>query len=131
MGAELKKILYVEDEPDIRDIAKLVLEKVGGYEVLAVEGGHEALDKIFEFNPDMVLLDAMMPEMDGPTTFKEIRKIPVYKKTPIAFLTAKLMESDIASFLELGAIGVIAKPFDPMTLSNQVSDLWSEAKVSN
>jgi CheY-like chemotaxis protein len=127
MDRPLKKILYVEDEPDIRDIATLVLENVGDFQVRAVEGGYAALDIIDEFNPDMVLLDAMMPGMDGPTTFVEIRKKDAFKEIPIAFLTAKLMDSDIASFLELGAIGVIAKPFDPMTLSDQVSELWDKA----
>ncbi|GGF51004.1 response regulator [Terasakiella brassicae] len=127
MNKPLKKVLYVEDEPDIRDIATLVLENVGDLEVCAVEGGQLALDIIDEFQPDMVLLDAMMPGMDGPTTFVEIRKMKGFKDIPIAFLTAKLMDSDIATFLDLGAIGVIAKPFDPMTLSDQVRELWDRA----
>ncbi|WP_417821013.1 response regulator [Terasakiella sp.] len=127
MNKPLKKILYVEDEPDIRDIATLVLENVGDFEVCAVEGGQLALDIIDEFQPDMVLLDAMMPGMDGPTTFVEIRKMKGFQDIPIAFLTAKLMDSDIATFLDLGAIGVIAKPFDPMTLSDQVRELWDRA----
>ena len=126
MSVQLKKILYVEDEPDIREIAKLVLENVGGFEVLAADGGEEALKAIDVFSPDMILLDAMMPGMDGPTTYQEIRKIDTYKETPIAFLTAKLLESDIDAFLGLGAIGVIGKPFDPMSLSEQVKDLWEK-----
>jgi len=127
MNKPLNKILYVEDEPDIRDIATLVLENVGDFDVCAVEGGQLALDMIDEFQPDMVLLDAMMPGMDGPTTFVEIRKKKGFENIPIAFLTAKLMDSDIATFLDLGAIGVIAKPFDPMTLSDQVRELWDRA----
>lgn len=127
MDETLQKILYVEDEPDIREIAKLVLENVGGFDVEVVDGGQSALDMIEGFKPDMVLLDAMMPGMDGPTTFKEIRKRKSFAKTPIAFLTAKLMDKDIAAFLDLGAVGVIAKPFDPMTLSDQVRELWDKA----
>lgn len=127
MDTQLKKIMYVEDEPDIRDIAKLVLENVGGFEVMVVDGGHKALAAIGEFQPDMVLLDAMMPDMDGPTTYQEIRKLDDFQDIPIAFLTAKLLEKDIAGFLDLGAIGVIAKPFDPMTLSEQVNELWQKA----
>ncbi len=127
MSNQLRKIMYVEDEPDIRDIAKLVLENVGGFEVCVVEGGQQALDTIASFCPDMVLLDAMMPGMDGPATYGEIRKLDDFKNTPVAFLTAKLMESDIASFLEMGAVGVIAKPFDPMKLSEQVNELWEKA----
>lgn len=119
--------MYVEDEPDIRDIAKLVLENVGGFEVCVVEGGQQALDTIESFCPDMILLDAMMPGMDGPATYAEIRKTDTFKETPIAFLTAKLMENDIAAFLAMGAVGVIAKPFDPMTLSEQVKELWEKA----
>ncbi len=126
MAEELKKILYVEDEPDIRDIAKLVLENVGGFEVAVVDGGQEALDMVEGFGPDMILLDAMMPGMDGPTTFQELRKLDATKRTPIAFLTAKLMESDVAAFLEMGAVGVIGKPFDPMSLSEQVKELWTK-----
>lgn len=128
MSNTLSKILYVEDEPDIRDIAKLVLENVGGFEVCVANGGQEALGLIERFAPDMILLDSMMPGMDGPSTFAEIRKIDNFKNTPVAFLTAKLMESDISSFLSMGAIGVIAKPFDPMTLSNQVRELWDKAE---
>ena len=126
MSKKLSKILYVEDEPDIRDIAKLVLENVGSFEVEVAEGGHKALELLEVYKPDMILLDAMMPGMDGPTTFGEIRKLDDFKTIPIAFLTAKLMESDIAMFLELGAIGVIAKPFDPMSLSEQVLELWEK-----
>ena len=126
MTKELKKILYIEDEPDIRDIAKLVLENVGGFEVAVAEGGQEALDMVEGFSPDMILLDAMMPGMDGPTTFQELRKLDTTRETPIAFLTAKLMEGDVAGFLEMGAVGVIAKPFDPMSLSDQVKELWAK-----
>lgn len=122
----LKKILYVEDEPDIRNIAQLVLENVGGFEVIVASGGEEALTLLETFLPDMILLDAMMPGMDGLATFAKIREIEKTHKTPIAFLTAKLMENDISSFLSAGAIGVIAKPFDPMTLSNQVKELWDK-----
>ncbi len=127
MDKTLKKILYVEDEPDIRDIATLVLENVGGFEVKAVENGKVALEMIESYSPDLVLLDAMMPEMDGPTTLKEIRKKEACRDIPIAFLTAKLMDSDIKAFLKLGAIGVIAKPFDAMSLSEQVLELWEKA----
>lgn len=126
MEKTLNKIMYVEDEPDIRDIAKLVLQNVGGFDVCVVPGGQEALEIIDEYAPDLILLDAMMPGMDGPATFAEIRKLDSFKNTPIAFLTAKLMENDISAFLELGAVGVIAKPFDPMSLSEQVKELWEK-----
>ena len=123
----LTTIMYVEDEPDIRDIAKLVLENVGGFQVVTAESGQVALDLIEGAQPDLILLDAMMPGMDGKETFKAIRGLPDYEETPIAFLTAKLMEKDVENFMELGAIGVIAKPFDPMSLSEQVLELWAKA----
>lgn len=126
---ELRKIVYVEDEPDIQVIAKLALETLGGFEVTICSSGPEALESIPKLNPDMVLLDVMMPQMDGPTTLKEIRKIESCAGIPVAFMTAKVQSAKISEFLEIGAIGVISKPFDPMTLAQQVRDLW-ETKVN-
>ncbi|GMR21338.1 MAG: response regulator [Gammaproteobacteria bacterium] len=126
MGRPLKRILYVEDEPDIQAIAKLTLENIGQYDVKLCSSGNEALASIKGFEPDLVLLDVMMPEMDGPTTLKELRKLPEGKNLPIIFMTAKVQPSEVEHYKDLGAIGVIAKPFDPMTLSNTVNQLWQE-----
>ncbi len=124
--AELNKVLYVEDEPDIQAIARLALESVGGFEVFICSSGIEALEKAPGINPDMILLDVMMPGLDGPETLKKMREIDVLKDTPVVFLTAKAMASEVDRFLEAGALQVIAKPFDPMTLSDQLREIWKK-----
>jgi len=125
-ATELTSILYVEDEPDIRTVAKMALEMTGGFEVHLCSSGEEALESLAGFTPDLVLLDVMMPGMDGPTTLAELRKHPKGASVPVIFLTAKSQASEISAYRDAGAIGVIAKPFDPMTLASQVSELWSQ-----
>jgi len=122
---ELKRIFYVEDEPDIMAVAQLVLQDVGGFELGTACSGTEALKKVQAFNPDLIVLDVMMPGMDGPTTLQEIRKLDGLQVTPIFFMTAKVQPKEIEYYKELGAIDVIPKPFDPMTLSDQIKDIWS------
>ena len=124
MADELKKILYVEDEPDIQKVAKLALEHVGGFDVMVCGSGSEAIKNGPGFEPDMILLDVMMPGMDGPATLEALRKIDVLSKTPAVFLTAKVLPTEIERYKSLGALDVIAKPFDPMTLSDQVRAVW-------
>lgn len=126
----LTKILYVEDDLDIQCVAKIALEIVGGLTLLSCNSGKEALSPATEeFAPDLMLLDVMMPEMDGPTTLKNLREIPSLKNTPVIFMTAKVQTSEVAFYKSLGAIGVIAKPFDPMQLAEQVRQLWSESVI--
>jgi len=120
----LERILYVEDEPDIQAVAKLALEMVGGYKVLICSGGQEALDKVGDYAPDLILLDVMMPGMDGPTTLKNLRANPATVMIPVIFLTAKVQPPEVAHYQALGALNVIAKPFDPMTLAAQVRQIW-------
>ena len=126
MGS-LQRVLYVEDEPDIRTVARLALEMVGGMQVKICSSGEEALLEAVAFAPDMILLDVMMPGMDGPTTLLNLRKLPELKKVPIAFMTAKVQAAEVAQYRALGAKGVIPKPFDPMTLATQVRALWEES----
>jgi CheY-like chemotaxis protein len=120
----LKRILHVEDEPDIRAIAKLTLEALGGYEVVSCESGAEALVRAPEFKPDLVLLDVMMPGMDGPMTLTELRKLPSCSNVAVVFMTAKAQPGEVAKFRSLGAVDVITKPFDPLTLCQQIGALW-------
>jgi two-component system, OmpR family, response regulator len=127
MGKELKRILYVEDEPSIRTIAITVLEAVGGFTVIACGSGKQALEAAPSANADLILLDVMMPEMDGPATMAALRRIPQTGETPVIFMTAKVQASEIQHYKSLGAIDVIAKPFDPMTLSAQISEIWQRA----
>lgn len=120
----LSKVMYVEDEPDIQAVAKLALEMVGGYTVKICSSGDEALREAVAFAPDMILLDVMMPGMDGPTTLKALRELPDLANTPVAFMTAKVQPQEVAQYKALGALDVIAKPFDPMNLANQVRAIW-------
>jgi len=122
---ELSKILYVEDEPDIAQVARLALETVGGFTIEACENGKIALEKGPAFKPDLVLMDVMMPEMDGPTALKEMQSMPEMKDVPVIFMTAKVQPVEIAEYKALGAVDVIPKPFDPMTLAEQVKQVWS------
>lgn len=120
----LNKILYAEDEPDIRAVAQLSLETVGGFELKLCESGEDALEEVAAFGPDLILLDVMMPRMDGPTTLTHLRDMPEFADTPIVFFTAKAMPGEIERFKELGALDVISKPFDPMKLPDQVREIW-------
>lgn len=123
----LNNILYVEDDQDIQSVAQIALEVVGNLQLKTCSSGVEALAAIEEgFIPDLLLLDVMMPTMDGPTTLAGLRKLPATLNTPVIFMTAKVQSSELEYYQSLGAIGVIAKPFDPMELSSQVRELWEK-----
>ncbi|BAZ12091.1 two-component response regulator [Calothrix sp. NIES-4071] len=117
-----KRILIIDDEDDIREVAQLTLEAVGGFEVFTAESGSEGLVKAQAEQPDAILLDVMMPEMDGITTFKNLQANPVTSNIPVILLTAKVQASDQRRFAELGITGMVAKPFDPMTLTEKVAE---------
>jgi CheY-like chemotaxis protein len=131
MNKTLQRVLYVEDDADIRTIALLALETVGALEVKACASGAEALEAAKEFEPDLLLLDVMMPGMDGPTTLAGLRKLPGTEKVPVVFMTAKVQASEVAHYQSLGAVGVITKPFDPMTLASQVDELWRRSRADH
>lgn len=124
MPKPLKTILYVEDEADIRTIAKMALEAVGGFKVHACGSGNEALAAAPNAAADLILLDVMMPGLDGPSTLKSLREIPATASTPVIFMTAKVQPAEIAQYKGLGALDVIAKPFDPMGVSNEIRRIW-------
>jgi CheY-like chemotaxis protein len=124
MAEKLTRILYVEDEPDIQVVARLALEAVGGFTVEVCSSGREALEKFAAFRPQLVLLDVMMPDMDGPTTLGKLRELPDFGATPVIFMTAKVQPQEVASYKQLGAKDVIAKPFDPMSLASTVKGIW-------
>jgi two-component system OmpR family response regulator len=111
---ELKRVLYVEDEDDIRTVATMALEALGGLEIVGCGSGKEALALAPGARADLLLLDVMMPGLDGPAT-------------PVIFMTAKVQASEIEQYRSLGALDVIAKPFDPMTLAEQVKAIWQKA----
>ncbi|HEX2612661.1 MAG TPA: response regulator [Fibrobacteria bacterium] len=124
----LGHILCVDDEEDILQVAKLSLEAVGGFQVSLCRGSGEAVARAESLRPDLILLDVMMPEMDGPATLLKLRENPVTSPVPVAFMTAKAQPAEIRRYLGLGAIGVISKPFDPMTLSAEIRALWEKQR---
>ncbi len=124
MADELTRILYVEDEPDIQMVARLALEALGGFTVEICSSGDEALKRATGFQPQLFLLDVMMPGMDGPSTLRMLRTQPQFANTPVIFMTAKVQPNEIADYKALGAEDVISKPFDPMTLASRVKEIW-------
>ncbi|ACE85769.1 response regulator [Cellvibrio japonicus] len=128
MSKPLERILYVEDDPDIQAIALMVLDSISGFTVEPCSSGSEALEKAEAFGPDLILLDVMMPGMDGPETLRALRQFPSLQPVPVVFMTAKVQPQEVREYLNLGASGVIAKPFDPMTLSQQLIDIWAHAR---
>ena len=121
---ELLKIMYVDDEADIRTIVQFALEDEEDFELRICASGQEALSTVGGYQPDLVLLDVMMPGMDGPTTLQRLHEQPNLERLPIVFVTAKVQPQEVAHFKAIGAIDVIAKPFDPMSLADQVRDIW-------
>ena len=124
----LRRILFVEDDPDIQTVAKMALEAIGGFHVLACGSGLEALARLGEFAPDLVLLDVMMPGMDGPATLAALREIPNGRDLPVVFMTSRVQVQEVAAYREMGAADVIPKPFDPMALSEQVQSVWDSLR---
>ncbi|MDV3502232.1 response regulator [Marinobacter sp. M-5] len=125
-GAQLQRIMLVEDEEDIRAVAELALEAVGGFTLQACGSGASALENLDAFNPQLILLDVMMPQMDGPSTLRAIRERPEFRNTPAIFMTAKVQPEEVREYLAQGAVDVIPKPFDPMTLSEKIRDIWKK-----
>lgn len=127
MKSEPERILLVEDDTDIQVVGQLALEAVGGFTVEVCSSGQEALDRVGAFAPDLILLDVMMPGMDGQTTLAHLRQDTATANIPVIFMTAKVQPAEIKSYQALGAMNVIAKPFDPMTLSETIRALWQAA----
>lgn len=120
----LRTVLYIEDEADIQAVARLALEAIGGFVVDTCGSGSEGVARALASPPDLILLDVMMPEMDGPATLRALRQQPKLADVPVVFMTAKVQPQEISHYRALGAIDVIAKPFDPMTLADQVRKIW-------
>lgn len=125
----LERILYAEDDEDIQQIALLALETVGGFTVKTCKNGLEVLDAIEQFHPQLLLLDVMMPHMDGPKAYEKIREIEKFKHTPVIFMTAKVQDEEVKKYLAMGAVDVIAKPFNPMNLADQVMNIWEKSQA--
>ena len=116
------RILIIDDEDDIREVASLSLQTIAGWDVIVANSGAQGIARASEQQPDAILLDVMMPGMDGPTTFRELRKNPSTASIPVLLLTAKVQGSDQRRFADLGVNAVLFKPFDPLTLSSQIAN---------
>lgn len=124
MTPSLTRILMIEDDPDIQVVARLALETVGRFTLATCSSGQEALETATSFAANLIMLDVMMPGMDGPSTLQALRTMPQVARTPVIFMTAKAQRHEVEYYLALGALGVITKPFDPMELSATITSLW-------
>lgn len=121
MSDPKKRILIVDDEDDIREVAQVSLELVGQYEVTTAASGRAGVQRARTEQPDAILLDVMMPDLDGPGTLAELRADPATRDIPVVFLTAKTQQADRARLADLGAAGILVKPFDPMKLPGEIA----------
>jgi CheY-like chemotaxis protein len=116
-----RRILIIDNEPHIQEVAQICLETVAGWQVFTAGSGQEGLLKAVTEKPDAILLDVMMPDMDGPTTFQKLQEDDATREIPVIFLTAKVQSSDLQRYANLGLKAVIAKPFDPIKLAEQIA----------
>ena len=121
----ISKVLLVDDEPHIRRIGELSLKGVGKWTAVLASNGMDALAIAERENPDLILLDVMMPGMDGPATLQQLRACEATARIPVIFMTAKVQKHEIDKYLAAGAVGVIPKPFDPMALPAQILQILS------
>jgi len=124
---DLKRILYAEDEPDVQTVVEIIIQSMSDYEIKICDNGKLLLDCVEDYEPDLILLDVMMPEMDGPTTFKNLQLNEKTKNIPVIFMTAKAQVHEVLLFQETGVIGVITKPFDPIVLCSDIQKIWKES----
>lgn len=124
-----KKILLIDDEDAIIEVTRVTLETLAGWTVITAASGPEGVARAQTEQPDAILLDVMMPEMDGPCTLKELKADPQTQNLPVIFLTAKVQAADIRRYQELGAQGAIAKPYDPLRLACEIESVlgWAAA----
>lgn len=124
----LGTILLVEDDPDIQELAVMALESVGGFTVYACDNGRMVVREAQRVSPDLIILDWMMPGFDGGQTLDALREDPATKSIPVIFMTAKVRADEVERMRSLGALDVIAKPFDPMSLPDQIREIWARTR---
>lgn len=129
--SELTKIMLVEDDPDIALLAQVALEEFGGIGFVHFDNGANALAALPEERPDLLILDYRMPGMNGAEVLAEVRKTDVGRDLPVIFMTASLMPKHVERLRELGALEVLAKPFDPLTLAEKIRSIWTEHHQPN
>jgi CheY-like chemotaxis protein len=130
MATTLKRITYVEDEPDIRSLTEFALTKLGGFSLDVCGSGPEAIERTPDFHPDLIVLDVMMPGMDGIETFNRLHSIPGLADTPVVFMTARAMKHETDRYRACGAADVIEKPFDPLSLPDRLEAIWQQANAT-
>ena len=123
---DIKQVLLVDDDMNIRTLAQMGLEGLTDWKVELAASGAEAISKATELKPDLIILDVMMPGMDGPTTLSELRKVESLKGVPVIFMTAKAQTHEVELYQKMGAKGIITKPFDPMTLPDDIQGILSK-----
>lgn len=123
---EIRRIFLVDDDPDIREVVGMSLTHVGGWEVSLAASGADAIEMASRIDPDVILLDVMMPDMDGPSTFRRLREIEKFADIPIIFITAKVQKQEVERYFAIGACGCISKPFDPMTLPREIREITKD-----
>lgn len=131
MKRALSHVAYVDDDQDILCIAEIGLQVAGSLNAHLIHGPEMALEQLARAEPDVILLDVMMPGTDGPTLLQQIHRHPLLAKTPVIFMTARVQPKEVAHYMALGAIGVISKPFDVMTLADDVRNIWNEWNEGN
>ncbi len=124
---ELKRIVFVEDDPDVSELIDIALNTIGGMSAVGFSCGHTAIIEAAGHAPQLILLDVMMPDIDGPETLKGLREQSDLADVPIIFLTAKVHPNEFRRLRDLGADAVIPKPFDPMMLADKLRSVWQEA----
>ena len=124
---ELKKLIIAEDDEDILTIIQISLEEVPNLQLKLCRTGQEVIQEAINFIPDMIILDVMMPNMDGIATIKALQLIPLLANIPVVFMTAKAQVRDIEEYLKLGVLDVIIKPFDPLLLPEIISECWRKS----
>jgi CheY-like chemotaxis protein len=120
----LQRILLADDEPDILEISRIALETVGGYEVVVCGSGSEFLELLPGFQPDLVIIDALMPDMNGLEVLAEMRRMAEFEDIPAVFLTGLVLDRDLRDLRASGAVDIITKPFDPMKLAQRIVGIW-------
>lgn len=126
--ATLNTILHIDDDDDIRSIAAMSLETLGGFDVISCNGYESAREALKNNKPDFIIIDVMMPNIDGPETLKRLREEDLTSDAPVAFMTAKIMESELQRLEQLNINGIIKKPFDPSTICDEIREIVESTK---
>lgn len=126
----LQRVMHVEDDESIRAVAEIALTDVAGFELLSCDSGQSALAQAEAFAPQLILLDVMMPHMDGLQTLLALRQLPGMAQVPVVFMTAKIQQAEKQQYIAAGAIAVIDKPFEPMALGDTLSRLYKQSQTA-